>query len=178
MSMKKRILLALLAVAPAFADVVVDGGWYGFCYQGSNTPITADCQNAGVGVTGNPVTFTLTTPGVFRITDAFFAGDTFDVYSNGHLILQTSVVAAQPAPGITDPDLAFANPAYSRGSVALGPGSYQLQVFVRDSPFDSGAGYLSVISSAAAVPEPAAVSGLMAAAALAIGIGRRQRQRQ
>ena len=128
-------------------------------------------------MTGNPVTFTLTTPGVFRITDAFFAGDTFDVYSsNGQLILQTPVVTVGPAPGITNPDLAFANPAYSRGSVALGPGSYQLQVFVRDSPFDSGGAYLSVISSA--VPEPAAVSGLMAAAALAIGIGRRQRQRQ
>lgn len=176
MKLVNLLAFGLFAIAPAMADaVVVDGGWYGFCYGGTGEPIVAGCDNEGVGTSGNPVTFTLTGPGTFRITDAFWAGDSFDVYANGQLLLQTPSVAPDDTVAVSNPDLAFADPVYSTGSLRLGPGSYSINVFARDSPFESGGGYLSVVSAAAVgVPEPGALAGLLAASAVSFGVRRRR----
>lgn len=157
------LLVAVLAFAAvgAYADngtgpagtdppIVVDAGWYGFCFGGAGSAATAGCQNAATaGTVGNDMTFTAATSVLFNITDAFESGDTFSVFVNGPLALTTPSVPLGN-PGVTDPNLAFADPAYSHGSIYLNPGTYTVDVFALDSPYGSGGAYVEVVST----PEP------------------------
>ena len=146
-------VLALMISAPvASADAIgIDAGWYGFCFGGVGDTVTAGCQNEGVGVSGNPTTFVAGTDVIFQITDAFLFGDVFDVDINSGAIQFTTSV---PGSGTTtdDPNVAFADPNYSTGSILLGPGVYSVDIFVDTSPFGEGEGYLQVTT--AHTPEP------------------------
>src|SRR5690242_13372349 len=140
--MKKILLLCVaLAIASvaAFADdgtgpagtdppMVENAGWYGFCFGGTTgDPATPGCQNEGVGVTGNDITFTLADNAYFRVTDAFETGDSFDVYINGPLAFSTPSVAKSATCAEADcanPDQAFASSDFSHGEILLGPGTY------------------------------------------------------
>lgn len=147
------------AVAPiaSHADaIVVNAGWYGFCFGGTGSAATSGCQNSGIGTSGNSTTFTAAGPVLFQITDAFNAGDTFDVWVDGLYQFTTNPVP-QSNPGISDPDLAFADPAYSHGQILLGGGFHTIDVFASASPFGSGGAYLQVIT-ARGVPEPGTVA--------------------
>jgi hypothetical protein len=153
MKLLRVLCLSLLLTAASSTllagPIDVDAGWYGFCFGGAGSGATTGCQNQGVGETGNTITFQSTLPMIFQITDAFQYGDSFDVYVDSVLTLQTPSVPI--ADGIvTDPDLAWADPGYSKGSILLAPGAYTVEVFVRDSPFQGGGAYLRVD----AVPEP------------------------
>lgn len=175
MNQRFRILLVLLSLnAPAgmaFADtmngtgpvgsdpgLIVNAGWYGFCFAGApGSPATAGCQNEGVGVVGNDITLTAVTRIDLNITDAFETGDSFQVYVDGSLALTTPSVPpllCGPIPDCGNPDEAFASPAYSHGTVALGPGSYTVDIYVENSPYPDGAAYVEAIS---AVPEPSSI---------------------
>jgi hypothetical protein len=150
--MKKTLQLLFLfsavSVSMSAASITVGAGWYGFCVGGPGSPATQGCQNEGIGETGNPTTFSSTSPMLFRITDAVDHGDTFDV--SGDFVLSTPDVPIEVG-GTFNPDLAWLDPGYSKGSILLAPGSYSVNVFARDSPFGAAAGYLRVD----AVPEPA-----------------------
>jgi hypothetical protein len=142
-----------LAAAPIGAQagaITVNAGWYGFCFGGSGSAASAGCQNAGIGEAANATTFTATGPVLFQITDAFRAGDTFDVWVDGLYQFTTNAVA-QTAEGTGDPDLAFADATFSRGQILLGAGFHTIDVFANASPFSGGGAYLQVIG---AVPEP------------------------
>ena len=157
-----------LAAAPSGAQagaITVDAGWYGFCFAGSGSAATAGCQNAGIGVSGNATTFNATGPVLFQITDAFNAGDTFDVWVDGLYQFTTNAVA-QVLGGTGDPALAFADPQFSHGQILLGAGFHTVDVFANASPFNGGGAYLQVIS---AVPEPGTLALLgIALAGLAL----------
>ncbi|BDC51992.1 hypothetical protein F183_A43070 [Bryobacterales bacterium F-183] len=174
---QKVLAFTLLGATPTFADVIaVNGDWYGFCFSGAGNGITRGCRNAGVGSTGNPVEFTLNSTGTFRITDAGWAGDSFDVYVNNVLTLQTPTVVPNDQISEVDPDISFANPAFSSGIISLGPGSYSLRILLRDAPFEGGGAYLSVVSHAVPEPTEAAAMGLLAATGLSVMVRRRRRE--
>jgi len=152
--MKALLHLTLLAVAAATVlsagPIGVNAGWYGFCFGGVGSPATAGCQNDGIGVSGNPTTFTAVNDVYLKVTDAFDHGDRFDVFVNGVLAFTTSAVAASGGT-VSDPDVAFADPLYSHGVITLLPGSYTVDIFTAASPFGGGGAYVEVENT----PEPA-----------------------
>ncbi|MEO8299596.1 MAG: PEP-CTERM sorting domain-containing protein [Burkholderiales bacterium] len=129
--------------------ISVDGGWYGFCFDGTGSAASAGCQNEGVGVAGNSITFSSAVSVTFRVTDAFNAGDTFQVVIDGTPFFTSGVPTIVAS--ITDPDAAFADSTYSRGSWTLAAGAHSVDVFADASPYGGGGAYLSAVS---AVPEP------------------------
>jgi len=158
------LLLAFSATAQA-GPITVDGGWYGFCFSGVGSGATAGCQNSGVGVSGNSTTFTALGNVRFNVTDAFNFGDQFEVIVNGTSYFTSAVASAAGSQG--NPDIAFADPAYSHASILLGAGVYTVDIFTTVSPFGGGGAYLQAVS---AVPEPVTLSifgaGLLGAAAM------------
>jgi hypothetical protein len=144
------LLFAALATA---GPIAVDAGWYGFCFGGTpGSPATAGCQNLGIGTAGNSMTFTASGPVTLQVTDAFAKGDMFDVNVNSVFAFTTSSVPTASS-STTDPNVAFADPTYSHGSITLGAGVYSVDIFTNTSPYQGGGAYVSVVS---AVPEPAA----------------------
>jgi len=155
---------------PASNPIVVDAGWYGFCFGGAGSPATVGCQNDGIGVTGNDITFTATGPVYLNVTDAFQKGDTFDVYVNGPLSYTTTGVPIDPLGAVTDPNLAFADPTYSHGSVELGAGSYTVDIFANQSPYGGGGAYVEAVTA----PEPNSLL-LMVIGLIGVGAGLKKR---
>src|SRR5262245_58595475 len=89
--------------------ITIGAGWYGFCFAGPGSPATPGCQNDGIGITGNLITFTALTNVLFQITDAFDHGDNFDVNINSGTLTFTTPAVAVSLGSITNPDLAFAD---------------------------------------------------------------------
>ena len=136
--------------------ITIDAGWYGFCFAGVGSSPTAGCQNsATAGVVSDPITFVAVGPVRFKITDAFNAVDQFNVAVDGGGAVASSAPAGG-VPGISDPDLAFADARYSHYSVILAPGAHSIHVTMLQSPLATGGAYLEVES----VPEPASVSAI------------------
>jgi hypothetical protein len=154
------IPLVFLATVATAGPITPNAGWYGFCFAGVGSPATEGCQNEGIGVAGNTMTFTVAEPVTLKVTDAFSRGDQFDVFVNSVLSFTTALVPAGEG-SVSNPDLAFADPTYSHGSVLLEAGSYSVDIFVAASPWESGGAYVGFESG---VPEPAtwllAVPGL------------------
>lgn len=172
--MKKLLCSVLFAVAmvggPAVqaTPLVVDAGWYGFCFGGSGSPATAGCQNdATAGVAGNTMTFAAATDVWLKITDAFQYGDTFSIVVDGAAAVLTSV----PGSGteFTDPDAAF-GADYSKIAILLAAGAHTVDIFADASPFGGGGGYVQV----RAVPLPATLA-LLGLGLVALGWSRRKR---
>jgi hypothetical protein len=147
------IAAALSASASAFAGpITADAGWYGFCFGAAGSGATAGCQNQGVDVTGNTITFTVAAPSLLKVTDAFNSGDVFDVYIDSVLAFTTS---APVMGGVysENPDAAFSSGYYSAGSFLLNAGSYSVDIIASASPFGAGGAYVEV-ESASVVPSP------------------------
>ena len=154
--MKTAIALLVFCATMSAGTIVVDAGWYGFCFLDAGSPATEGCQGLGIGDTGNPIEFTALTNVYLQVTDAFLKGDQFDVWVNGELLFTTSAV--KTGDGSTwDPDTAFADPTYSSGQVLLGPGAYEVNIFAAASPYRFGGAYVQVVTSripGPEVPEP------------------------
>jgi hypothetical protein len=148
--------------------IVVDAGWYGFCFGGAGSPATDGCQNQGIGTSGNPTTFTAARSVEFRVTDAFDYGDTFRVNIDG---IDYFTSPAPTVAGVTsDPDAAFADPDYSKIAVLLAPGDHTVNIFMVDSPWGGGGAYLQAVS----VPEPGSLA-LLGAGLAGLAFLRRRR---
>lgn len=171
----KSALLATAMLVPAFASagpITPDAGWYGFCFDGAGSEAEAGCQNEGVGTTGNSFTFDLLLPGLLKVTDAFLIGDIFDVFINSEFAFTTSTTGTGDTTG--NPDVAFDSGYYSTGSTLLAAGSYSVDILVNTTPFDGGAGYITVETPAAPVPAPATLQ-LFGAGLLGLGLARRRK---
>lgn len=79
----------------------------------------------------------------FTITDLFVVTDEFEVYDNGVKVLTTpslpdyatlGIGAFDSPPYTTDPDVALAEPKFSKGVVYLGPGSHEITIRCIDIP--------------------------------------------
>ena len=141
--------VALVQVQPAQSDPIVspsDPLWYEFDFGAAGS--------AATGFPAPPWTFTALTTELLKVTDAYQAGDSFDVLDFGTPILSTPTVPDQGGTHTCGaiPDPCYADPAMSHGSVILGAGSHSLTIDVRDSPYGYGSAYFQ--TSANVVPEP------------------------
>lgn len=169
------VVIALASTTSIAGPITPDAGWYGFCFLGGvGNPASPGCQNEGVGISGNPFTFTLTTPGVVKVTDAFVFGDTFDVFINSTFAFSTGG-GTQTGPTTANPDVAFGGGAYDRGFLALIAGNYSVDIFTKATPAGGGGAYIEVVTTDATVPEPGAFS-LVALGLLGLGAIRRKQR--
>jgi len=88
--------------------------------------------------------FTLTTQGILIVTDAYYAGDQFEVFNYGTSLGTTSPVLPDSTINEPDPDRASADPRWSSAFFILDPGSYSITGISLVSPFGKGGAYLQV----------------------------------
>lgn len=156
-SMVAGVGLLLGASATQAAVLPVGGGWQ-----------TDFLSISNAATDNSPWTFTLSAPGVFSIVDSGIAGDTFDVFDVGGLVLTTNFSAmptywtplAQPG------DFEWVNPTYSRGQVLLAAGSYAFDVFGNQVP----GGLPAILYVRADVLQQVAVPAPAALAIFAVGL--------
>ncbi len=96
-----------------------DGSWTPFSWT----------DGPGVFNSEGPFTFSVTSAGYLDVTDAFIAGDQFEVYDFDSMIGTTSYPQSD-TDATEDPDVAFADPRWSSGSFQLGPGEHSITVRV------------------------------------------------
>ena len=155
------IVMAFLAVPTTRADSVAVGGpWYEFAYLDSGSAAFAcagACEPSSSGNSveaGDPVwTFTATAPVLVTITDAFFSGNSFELFDSGILIGATPSVDLGYSCG-DDPALCALDPNFSHSKLLLGAGDHSLTIDVNDSPFGGGAAYFRIDAQAVSAPEP------------------------
>jgi hypothetical protein len=172
MSAARRLLLLASLVgllgwsAPAAAvSITVDGGWTNFSWVG------------GTGAIDTPADgyqFTSATSVVVQITDCCSIGDRFEIFVNSVSQGLTSAPVGSGPSGAFDGPSSWADSRLSKISLALGPGSYDIDIVVTTSvsTLTSG-GFIQVLS----VPEPGALALLAVALAalLAKSLPRAQR---
>ena len=90
------------------------------------------------------------------ITDAFQAGDRFDIFDFGVQIGSTTNVANTGTFVTADPDPAFANPLLSHTSISLAPGAHSLTIEVEQNALNTtgGAAYFRTAICPPQVPIP------------------------
>jgi len=104
--------------------------------------------------------FTSSSPTVVSVVDSYLCGDEFEVFDNGTSIGRTSQVNGTtcPTPGSADivgePETAFTDPAFSKGSFRLGPGSHSVTIVPTVAPWNEGAAYLRVAPGAGSSVPP------------------------
>ncbi len=118
-------ILAAFLAAPVMAMPVLNGGWeVDANIDASDRVLAANADNED-----GAYIYSLARPAVFRITDAFVAGDVWNVYDFGSLILTTAFVAFPAGFGDNAPaDAAWTDAAYSSGEVFLTARSHSITV--------------------------------------------------
>jgi len=181
----RRVLIAFATLAalfprPAAADVITAHVWYEFrfgepgsfavpCGAGECVPSSAGNSQPAPG---QPWTTTIATPASLIVTDAFLAGDRFEIFDRSTSLGFTSEPRRGPSCG-DNPDNCVTDAAMSHGSFLLGRGSHDIAIRAALSPFGSGAGFFR-LDSVAATPEPASILLIGVGAAYAL---RRRRSR-
>jgi hypothetical protein len=158
------IAASTLAMLPAQAAPLASGTWQSFSF-------------GGVGSSSDPETFDFTAGpdgDILKITDAFLKGDRFEVFDFGTLLGSTSIVPTSTDDTTSNPDLAFADLTYSKGTFFLAPGLRSISIRVLDSPFGSGGAFIRRDSAppSTAVPTPALLPGLIG---LGLGVARKRK---
>ena len=137
------LLLALFLASPAAAiSITVDGGWTNFSWTDGVGPI--DTPSDGYQVTSAGVV-------EVQITDCCLIGDRFQIFVDGFISygLTSAPIGTGPS-GAFDGDSSWANPALSKISFLLMPGTHDIDIVVNTSVATSGGGFIQVLS----VPEP------------------------
>jgi hypothetical protein len=143
------LLLALCLASPAAAiSITVDGGWTNFSWADGTGPI--DTPDDGYQ-------FTSATSVVVQITDCCVIGDRLEIFVNSVSQGLTSATAPADfgvASGAFSGPNSWADSRLSKISLALGPGSYDIDIVVNTTVGTSGGGFIQVLS----VPEPGALA--------------------
>ena len=116
-----------------------------------------------------------------RLTDAFSAGDAFDLFVNGVWALGTPDVASDEGVDAATGAAAWADPRLSRGMLTLGAGRHALTIQLRSAAegWTYGSGFVRadlVEAPVTTVPEPA-TTALLGAGLLALGGAAARRRR-
>ncbi|XZG71575.1 FxDxF family PEP-CTERM protein [Chitinibacteraceae bacterium HSL-7] len=162
MAIKSWLLAAALAATPfvSQAAVVTPGFWQTFDFDG----VDSDWSDT--------FSVTLTSGAWLKVTDAYMAGDQFEVFANGYSLGLTSIPTGYGDQIGGDYDAAFADSRWSSGSFYLGAGTWTISGITRVSPFGSGSAALQV----APVPEPETYA-LMGLGLLGLAAARRRSQK-
>ncbi len=158
---------ALIFATPSRADSILPlNTWveFGFVLGGPTTGCFPDdpngnfCISSSGTVTGNlgePAwTFTALTNATLTVTDAFTAGDRFELFDFGVSLGLTSAPSGSGDCG-DDPVPCLAAAGISQGTFLLSAGNHSLTLTPVLSPDGGGSGYLRVDTTAvSAVPEP------------------------
>lgn len=168
MSAILTVAIALAFAAPATAGPISFGEWLQFGFGTAGSPATG-CDPADpaggfcIPSSGTPTTpldappWTFVTPvqgGLLTVTDAFLAGDRFEVFDFGVSIGLTSLPTGSDDCG-DDPVPCLSAAGVSSGSFVLTPGNHSLTLTPTLAPDDGGSGYLRVDASPE-IPEPSA----------------------
>ena len=155
--------LAILFTAPANAGPIQLGVFQEFAFTTAGTPATG-CDPADpagpfcIASSGTPTTFLTAPPWTFVapvqgailiVTDAFQAGDRFQVFDFGTSIGLTSLPVGNADCG-DDPVPCLTVAGISKGSFNLAAGNHSITITPTLAPAGGGSGYLR----ADAVPEP------------------------
>jgi hypothetical protein len=160
------VILSTVAFAlPASAvsiDSYINGPWMKFLFpEGAGGDATGSCSNCQPGqydpiveLENPPWTFTLADMAEFRITDAFWKGDSFEVYDFGNAILTTPIVPIDTSSSETNPENSYASSVFSHGSVILAPGNHSFTIKTVTSPYEGGGAAFFRIDRIIDAPEP------------------------
>jgi hypothetical protein len=124
--------LATAGSAAATTNLVVNSGWQLFTFGG-----------VGSHASGDPYKFVAAAPATLEVTDGYDHGDQFAVYDNGVLLGNTSSVATTPG-NCSNPDVCFADPAYSHATFNLPIGLHSITIVAIASPWGGGGAWLRV----------------------------------
>jgi hypothetical protein len=139
-------------------------------------------MGAGMPIEGDGFTVQSSTDRILvSITDAFYAGDAFDIFVDAAAYASTPLVAYGEDFITDDPDLAFADSRLSHFQFFLEPRAnpYTIALNVRDTEFGYGEGYIRaelVPVQPSTVPEPTSLV-LLASGLLGIAGAVRRRGR-
>lgn len=173
-------VVGLLAVPTTRADSVTVGGpWYEFAYLDSGSAAFACAGACEPSSSGNSVeagdpswTFAATAPVLVTVTDAFFSGNSFELFDSGTLVGATPSVDLGYSCG-DDPALCALDPNFSHSTFLLGAGDHSLTIDALDSPFGGGAAYFRIDAQTVAASEPSSIM-LLALGLCCIGLLRLQ----
>ncbi|HEY3455031.1 MAG TPA: hypothetical protein VGK64_10550 [Bryobacteraceae bacterium] len=165
MSPIKHWLVALFLIstsaAPLLASTIGLSTWYEFGFDPDHSPLAAGCQPtdptgvpcpAGISSTflgSSPWTITTDSPIEITITDAFLAGDFFDVFDFGVLAGSTPSVGSNGASCGLNPSVCVNAAGISHASFALAAGAHSITVGVHEAQI-LGEGFFRLDT----VPEP------------------------
>ena len=137
------LALGLSAISSA-ATLTADTGWTEFNFDGTGS------------LWSDTFDFTITQASTLTVTDAFQAGDIFEVFSGVTSLGFTSNPTGSGDQIFDDYDAAAASPVWSTGVWTFLAGSYTISGLVSESPFGSGGAALRLDTDVSAVPIPAA----------------------
>lgn len=161
-------LALILAIPTAHAiPITADSGW-----------ISDEADALFANSTNSSVTFTVSAPTYFTITDAFQVGDNYQVLLSGTftVVLQTATGTLPTfwTPGFDVPDFAYADADYSKGQILLAPGSYSWDLIdVASIAYPAGF-YYRLDTQREPIAEPVTLT-LIGSALLGLGLVRRRR---
>jgi hypothetical protein len=181
------VLGIILGSTPlAMAGPIAGDTWYEFGFSDPFVPATgldpADPAGPfGIPSSGTPTVFLDAPPWTFLapaggstliVTDAFIAGDRFEIFDFGSSLGLTSVPVGTADCG-DDPVPCLADPNISKGSFALAAGNHSLTIVPVSSPGGGGSAYF-LVSGVQPVPEPGTIL-LFGLGLGAVWAGRRRR---
>lgn len=162
--------------AVASEAIALGGPWYEFSFgqvgedaQGCSSATCIPSSGGNSVFAGpSPWEFEVGAAGaILKVTDAFYRGDTFNIFNFDTLLGTTSATSPEENGCGSNPDTCFADPLISKGTFNLAPGQYSLRIVPTNSPFGEGAAYFR-LDEAKEVPEAVSVLGLLAFGAMGV----------
>jgi hypothetical protein len=197
---RRKRLLTIIALAALFqfgaqAGPVSEGIWYEYVFSNgspdpaNNVPTMACSAFEGcpidppfdvVWADDPPWLYIASQESILRVTDVAVAGDSYNVFDFGALILSTpsvdtsgTYVCGVSDTDYIDPAVCVKDPLMSHGQVVLGVGPHSITIEARESPYGGGIGDFIIVP----IPEPSTML-LLGSVLVLLGGARRAANRR